>query len=161
MPGIKYRSGVQGLPHPILFFSCPQPPGHCSFQRLRVWEWQARALGVWAQLPSSAFFFPGMASPEVWGGAALVALQRRHLGVGWGWGRLSRWGGVCSGRGMSEPRVRCGCLYAWGRPDWLGEALSHRPCGLQEVYFLRWALKGAGEGVEGGSSTAQGLEPDL
>lgn len=135
--------------------------GIAAFKGLEFGNGRPELLGSGRSSLPQPFFPLAWQALRSGGGAALVALQRRHLGVGWGWGRLSRWGGVCSGRGMSEPRVRCGCLYAWGRPDWLGEALSHRPCGLQEVYFLRWALKGAGEGVEGGSSTAQGLEPDL
>ena len=30
---------------------------------------------------------------------------------------------------------------------WLGEALSGRQCGLQEVYFLRWELEGGRVGL--------------
>lgn len=56
-------------------------------------------------------------------------------------------GWVCSGRGMSEPRVRCGCLCAWGGPGWLGEAWSHRQCGLQGAYFLSGRLWGLGKVV--------------
>lgn len=49
---------------------------------------------------------------------------------------------ICSGRGVSDPRVRCGCSVCMAGRGQLGEAVSHRQCGLQEVSLLRRALEG-------------------